>query len=603
MAEESPIAGKEHGIQWLPWGKPAFDRAQQQDKPVLLYISAVWCYWCHVMEETTFADRDVVGFINDNFVPVLVDNDHRPDVNARYNVGGWPTTAFLTPHGGYIAGATYLPPDQLLAMLLEVRRAYGEDKPGLYDQAAQLQRQRQDYVNQVAGGQELTHRQVDRIARRMTGAYDARCGGFGEEPKFPSAPILQFLLHLLRTTGEEFYRAMLLKTLDRIAAGELYDSVDGGFFRYCTQADWTEAQHEKMLEDNINLARVFLDAGLLMGQPKYRRIAAQTIDYLLTVLYDETAGGFRGSQGAHSDYFGRPREVRRVQTPPAPDPFCYTGWTCQAVSLLLEAAWKLPRPELTGLALRVLDGISDKMSSGHLVHAFDRSGAPSPQLAADGDLLCDWAALLNALVDAHNCCPQRPDYLQRAVATAAELDRRFYDHGKAGYCDIELDPEAVGYLREREKPLQDNVLAAQALLKLYQATQDAQYQSQAENILSAFVEANRDYGEHAASYAATVDLFLHPPIEITIEGPQDGADTLALVKAAARLDYPNLVIKPAISPGTGEPGSGPAQAHVCLDTICFPPVSRPEALADSVAEALEGPQNPVESIFERFTSF
>ena len=141
-----------NGIRWAYWSAEAFERAQQQDKPVLLSITAVWCYWCHVMEETTYADAEVADFVNEHFVPVLVDNDHRPDVNARYNVGGWPTTAFLTPHGGYIAGATYLPPDQMLAMLMEVRRAYDEDKAGIYDQSAQLHRQRQDYVGQVAAG-------------------------------------------------------------------------------------------------------------------------------------------------------------------------------------------------------------------------------------------------------------------------------------------------------------------------------------------------------------------------------------------------------------------------------------------------------------------
>ncbi len=587
-----------NGIRWLPWGKAAFERAQQEDKPVLLSISAVWCYWCRVMEETTYIDPDVVSFINNNFVPVLVDNDHRPDVNARYNVGGWPTTAFLTPHGGYIAGATYLAPDQLLSMLLEVRRAYSEDKPGLYDQAAQLQQQRQEYVNRVAAGPELTRRQVDHIARRIAGAYDARNGGFGEEPKFPSAPILQFLLYLRRTTGEEFYRVMLEKTLDGMVSGELYDASDGGFFRYCAQADWTAAQHEKMLEDNINLARVYLDAGLLLDRQEYQRIAVQTIDYLRSVLYDATAGGFRGSQGAHSEYFGLSGEARQAQAAPAPDAFCYTNWTCQAVSLLLEAAWKLSWPELNDLALPVLDRIAGA-APGRLPHAFDRAGAPCHRLPAEGDLLCDWAALLNALVDAYNCCPQRPDYRQRAVAVAAELDRRFYDQRRGGYFDSELDPEAVGYLRVREKPLQDNVLAAQALLKLYQATREPQYQRRVEAVLSAFVEANRDYGEHAAGFAVTVDLCLHPPLEITIEGRPGAADTRALSGAAARINHPHLIVKPVAT----EKDGGAALAHVCLDTVCFPPISRPEALADSVAEALGGPQGAVENIFERFAGF
>ncbi|MDE2844388.1 MAG: DUF255 domain-containing protein, partial [Chloroflexota bacterium] len=353
MAGASGTNEKGKGIRWSHWNAEAFDRAQQQDKPVLLSITAVWCYWCHVMEETTFADAEVADFVNEHFVPVLVDNDHRPEVNARYNVGGWPTTAFLTPHGGYIAGATYLPPDQMLAMLMEVRRAYEEDKVGIYDQSAQLHRQRQDYVGQVAAGGEVGHRLVDIIARRMAGAYDPRHGGFGEEPKFPSAPILRLFLHLFRTTGEEFYGAILKKSLDSMVDGELYDHVDGGFFRFCVQGDWTEAQHEKMLEDNIQLAGVFLDAGTLLDDPRYIRIAASTLDFLVETLLDREAGGFRGSQGAHSDYFGMPEEARKLSVPPVPDRFVYTSWTCQAVSLMLEASWKLPRPELSTVALEL----------------------------------------------------------------------------------------------------------------------------------------------------------------------------------------------------------------------------------------------------------
>ena len=106
-----------HLIDWQPWGPAAFAKAQEEDKPVLLSISAVWCYWCHVMDETTYTDPDVQEIIRENFVAVRVDNDHRPDINSRYNVGGWPTTGFLTGHGGLIGGATYLPPDQLISMM------------------------------------------------------------------------------------------------------------------------------------------------------------------------------------------------------------------------------------------------------------------------------------------------------------------------------------------------------------------------------------------------------------------------------------------------------------------------------------------------------
>ena len=598
MAENLEGTKEDGSIRWRHWSQGTFDLAQTQDRPVLLSISAEWCYWCHVMEETTFSDVEVARFVNDNFVPVLVDNDHRPDVNARYNVGGWPTTAFLTPHGGHLAGATYLPADQFLAMLVEVKRAYAEDKAGIYDQAAQIHRQRQDYLGRVAAGGEPDHRLVDSIARRMAGAYDARNGGFGEEPKFPSAPILKLFLHLYRTTGERFYEAILRKTLDGMVVGELWDAPEGGFFRYCTQADWTEAQHEKMLEDNINLAAVYLDAGILLDEPQYLRVANDTIDFLLTTLLDRQAGGFRGSQGAHSDYFELSVSERRIHSAPEPDPFCYTSWSCQGISLLLEAAWKLPRPALAEIALRLLDGFVARASSGSLPHAFGGDGAPSAQLTDNSELLCDWAAYLNALLDACLSVPDNRDYLERATEAAGFLNDNFYDVARGGYFDVQADPQAVGYMRLREKPLPENAGMAEALLKLHHTTGDRHYLMRAEHVLSAYVEANRDFGEHAASYAVAVDHFLHPPVEITVEGAPAEAGTYELALAASRIIHPHVIVKPL----TGAAGATP-MAHVCVETLCFPPVYHSEELAESVAEALRGPQQTAGSIFESFVSF
>ena len=565
---------------------------------MLLSISAVWCYWCQVMEESTYTDPGVASYVNENFVPILADNDHRPDVNARYNVGGWPTTAFLTPHGGYIAGATYLPPDQLLAMLGEVKRAYEEDKAGIYDQAGQLQRQRQEYLGRVAPGPELDHRLVDRVARRMAGAYDVRNGGFGEEPKFPSAPILQLFLHLYRTSGEPFYLAILEKTLGGMLEGELYDAIDGGFFRYCGQADWTGAQHEKMLVDNINLGRVYLDAGIVLERPDYLQIASRTVEFLTAVLLDPEIASFRGSQGAHSDYFTLSQEARQASEAPSPDPFCYTDWTCQAVSFLLEAAWKLPRPELSNLALGCLDAVVSRAEQGRLTHVLGSAGQMGSKVMSDFDFLGDWAHYLNALLDAHNCAPNSPRYLSLAEDAMAQLDSRFLDQARGVYFDIEADDGAVGYMRLRERPLAENMVAVEALLKLHHATGNDLYRRKAENVLRAYSEAGWDFGEHVATYAICIDRFLHPPVEITVEGSLTGSDAQDLVSAAARVAYPNVVIKTVAT----DENDG-ALAHVCVDTLCFPPVSQGDELAESVKEALEGPRNPVENIFERFVSF
>ena len=584
-------------IGWLPWGPAPFELARQRNQPVLLSIGAVWCYWCRVMEETTFQDPAVIEFISQNFVPVRVDNDHRPEINARYNVGGWPTTAFLTGHGGIVAGATYLPADQLLAMLLEVQRAYQEQKPQLYEQANNLFRQRQDEVAKISAGAEVNPIQVQRIARRSAGVYDPANGGFGEEPKFPGVPVLRLLLHLFRTTGEKFYRVMLEKSLDGILGGELLDPVDGGFFRYCAQSDWTEAQHEKMLEDNVGLARVYLEAWLLLDQDSYRRAAADTVDYILNSLYDSEAAGFRGSQGAHSSYFALPEAARGGQAVPSVDPFCYANWSAQAVSLLLEASWVLSRPELIPIACHVLNALAEGARTGELSHAYSpaySSEWPPPEPRQQ--LLTDWASLLNGLMDAHNWDPDRGDYLSTAEGIARQMIERFGDASSGGFFDTEKDETATGYLKLREKPLPENVLAVEGLLKLHQATLKDEYRQLAQRALSAYVEANRNYGEFAAAYALAVDQYLNAAVEITVEGRPEDAATQNLLGAAARVTSPHLVVKPLLSADY----AGKAQAHVCLDTVCLPPVGDPASLQATVEGGSGGQVSPFENILDRF---
>lgn len=585
----SPNPNLAHQINWMPWGEAAFAQAQAENKPVLLSISAVWCYWCHVMDETSYSDPDVARIIDQSFVAVRVDNDHRPDLNSRYNVGGWPTTAFLTGHGGLIGGATYLPPDQFLSMLSELRQAYEEDRADLYEQARGLLRQRQDRVGRITAGPELEDSLPDRVARSLAGAYDAINGGFGEEPKFPNGPILQYLVHLARTTGEEFYRSMLVKSLDKMSSGPLHDSEEGGFFRNTGNADWTDPQREKLLEDNVSLAQVYLDAYSILDNDDYRRVASQTIDYIMTSLFDEEIPGFRGSQGAHSDYFSRPAAVRMEEDRPVVDFSCYSNGNAQAVTLLLKAAWRLGNPGLTGTALAVLDHLESTAQAGPLSHVFDGSGS------GDGlSFLMDWAALLEALADAYGYTG-REHYLGRARSVATEILDRFYDETGGGFFDIESNPQPIGYLRLREKPLQENVSVAIGLLKLWQATRDDDYRQIAETTLSACVSTFHEYGAQSAGYGLAVSMLKNAPVEVTVEGRPGDSGTFRMIQAAAQLSCANLVIKPLLV----DESELPAQAHVCLDTLCLPPVSDPDLLVGLVLEIASPAASPFENIFDR----
>ena len=589
----SPNPNQAHSIEWLPWARSTFERAQAEDKPVLLSIAAPWCYWCHVMDETTYSDPDVQSVLARGFIAVRVDNDQRPEINARYNVGGWPTTGFLTPHGGLIGGATYLPPDQFLAMLMELEGAYKADKPRLYEQSRDLLQQRRLHARRVVAGGEVESSLVDRVSRIAAGAYDARNGGFGSDPKFTNPAILRFMLHLCRVSGEDFYAAMVRKSLDTMAQSPVVDDLEGGFFRYSASADWSEPQREKLLEDNIQLARIYLDASIILEArhadllPDYRRVAERAFGYVIDYLYDADRRGFHGSQGAHSEYFSLDADQRTDAVPPAVDPSCYTGPGALAAAALLDASWKLGRPELGRIGLEVLDRVDGMSRTGSFSHVYsDESAEKAPALMAD------WAGLLAGLMQAHASTAE-PRYLDRGIEVAAVLVDRFFDEDSGAFFDIEADEAAVGHLQVREKPMPENMVAVQALLRLYQTTRNEDYRQICEATLSAFAGVFREQGEFAADFGLTVDLFCNSMVEVTVEGNPEDHVCRELLDAALRLNSPNLEIKTVAA-------NGPALAHVCLDTLCLPPVSTPEALAEAASGIDNQPASPFRDIFQIF---
>ena len=616
----SPNPHQAHRIEWLPWARSTFVRAQAEDKPVLLSITAPWCYWCHIMDETTYSDPDVQSLLARGFISVRVDNDHRPDINARYNVGGWPTTGFLTPHGGLIGGATYLPPDQFLAMLMELEGAYKADKPRLYEQSRDLLQQRRTHARRVVAGAEVEASLVDRVSRIVAGAYDALNGGFGSEPKFPNPSILRYVLHLYRTTGEEFYASMLRKTLNRMAdvAGvevsggggqdghyfstptpgpsAIYDNVTGGFFRYSATAEWSEPQREKLLEDNIQLASLYLDASIILSKNdqtesfNYLEVAEHTFTYVNNFLYDSDLRGFHGSQGAHSDYFALGRDERAKAPLPPQDPSCYGAVDAIAAAALLDASWKVEGrlgQHLGKVGRDVISRLEGMAAAGTFTRVYpeDRPGESPP-------LLADWAGLLAGLMQAHASTAEQR-YLQRAVDVARVMVDGFFDEQGGGFFDIEADGDAVGHLQVREKQMPENMLAVRGLLNLYQVTRNEDYRQLCEATLSAFAGVFREQGEFAADFGLTVDLFCNPMVEVTVEGNPEDPACRELLTAATRLSNPNLEIKTVSA-------NGSPLAHVCLDTLCLPPVSTAAALAESAAGIDNQPASPFQDIFQIF---
>lgn len=301
-------------VDWYPWGEEAFERARQENKPVLLSIGYSACHWCHVMEHESFENEEIAQLMNENFVNIKVDREERPDLDQIYmnavqmmtGHGGWPMTVFLTPEGVPFYGGTYFPPVDRYNMpgfprlLLGVAEAY-RSKPDEVTQTAVSMLGELRRIGQTRESNEaLSIELLDRAYRGITRNYDAKYGGFGSAPKFPAPMNLEFLLRVFHRTGQRDALEMVEHTCRRMAEGGMYDQLGGGFHRYSTDARWLVPHFEKMLYDNALLSRLYLHVYQVTNDDFYRRIAEETLDYVIREMTNER-GGFYSTQDADSE--------------------------------------------------------------------------------------------------------------------------------------------------------------------------------------------------------------------------------------------------------------------------------------------------------------
>jgi uncharacterized protein YyaL (SSP411 family) len=578
----SPRPNRAHEIQWRDWGEDAFREAKETGKPVLLSLSAVWCHWCHVMDETSYSDEGVISFINQHFIPVRVDNDQRPDVNARYNMGGWPTTAFLTPEGEILAGATYVPPDQMKDLLPKVNVHWQSNREEIAVKAREMRERRVVAMSGERG--DVSPAIFDAIVRSVVENYDPVYGGFGEAPKFPHTDAIDLLLYAYRKNRDPDLLHMARKTLDFMSRGEVFDQEWGGFFRYATRRDWSEPHYEKMLEDNAKLLANLLALYRTTKDDAHAESARRTIEYLEWKLRDKERGFFYGSQDADEQFYKLSKEGRERAEEPYIDRTCYTSWNAMAISAYLEASWTLDRPELRDTATKALDFLSNECRDPERGMYRFHDGTASRVLG----LLGDQAYTAKALLDAHETTGDST-YLDRALELARFMLARFADRETGGFYDVWDEVEDVGRLKDRQKSIQDNTVCAEVFLRLHHLTRDDDYKTIAQGTLEAFTSAYPHMGYFAAGYAREVDSFLNPPAEVNIVG--DPSSAAALHRAALALDVPARIVQlldPARDAERLEdlslpPRPAPA-AYACAGMMCSAPVTDPEALAEAVRD-------------------
>jgi uncharacterized protein YyaL (SSP411 family) len=314
-------------VQWHEWSPEAFALAAKEDKPVLLDIGAVWCHWCHVMDRESYEDPTLAQVINDHYVAIKVDRDERPDVDSRYQAavqamsgqGGWPLTAILTPDGRPFFGGTYFPRDdrygrpgfeRVLRTLAEVWKTKRTEALETAQSVIAAIEHGETFSGRASS---LTPELIDKLVVNSVSQYDPRYGGFGAQPKFPHPAAMDLLLDVA-ARGNEGAKKAATFTLEKMAAGGIYDQLAGGFHRYSVDERWVVPHFEKMLYDNSELLKNYVHAFQSFVQPQFARVAKDIMRWMDEWLTDRERGGFYASQDADisldddGDYFTWTRE-------------------------------------------------------------------------------------------------------------------------------------------------------------------------------------------------------------------------------------------------------------------------------------------------------
>ena len=310
ILEDSPYL-RQHAhnpVDWRPWGPEAFEAARQQGKPVFLSIGYSTCHWCHVMERESFESIEVAEYLNTHFISIKVDREQRPDIDEIYMTavqvitgrGGWPMSSFLTAEGKTFFGGTYYPQAQFLALLKQANKVWGENRAGIYEQADKIAATVNQHLDQSRAAGSLAQIAPATAVQQLQQRHDGVHGGFSGAPKFPNEANYLFLIDFALRHADQELTELIRFDLQTMARGGIYDQVGGGFHRYSTDNDWLVPHFEKMLYNQAQLARVYLDGAALTGDAEFTRVARQILDY---VLRDMTApdGGFYSATDADSE--------------------------------------------------------------------------------------------------------------------------------------------------------------------------------------------------------------------------------------------------------------------------------------------------------------
>jgi len=654
-SESSPylLQHKNNPVDWYPWGAEALERAKAEDKPLLVSIGYSACHWCHVMAHESFEDPDIAALLNEHLVCLKVDREERPDIDsvcmtavqAMTGQGGWPLNAFLTPDGVPFFGGTYWPPQDRQGMpsfrrvVEAVVQTWTERRSEILAQGEQIRAALAQRPPATSNASDLDEDTVIRAVARIANNFDTQNGGFGGAPKFPQAPVLEFLLRAHHLLGDRQPLEMAVATLEQMAEGGMFDQIGGGFHRYSVDAIWLVPHFEKMLYDNAQLARVYLDAWRLTGSDHMREIAERVLDYLLREMA-APGGAFYAAQDADSEgvegkfYVWAPEQVRAVLTgeaadlalsaygitesgnfegesiPTAPplemaealrpireqlyearsrrvwpglDDKILTSWNAMAIRAFAEAGAALDREDYRDAAVAGATFIKEQLDrEGVLYRSF---GSGQARIAG---FLEDYANLIDALMAVYEATFDLT-WLDWAVELAGRMIERFSEGDGPGFYDTSANEPG---LIVRPRDFQDgatpcgNSVAFHVLIRLGHITGREAWVERG----TAGVTAMRDLMESQplgfGRYLSAAALALGVVREIAIAGEVHSDSVDALASRLLRRFEPGAIvglvsdesIKRMPWLADRPMRNGQATAYLCEQFVCLPPVTSPDDL-------------------------
>ncbi|MGD0884481.1 MAG: DUF255 domain-containing protein [Thermodesulfovibrionales bacterium] len=505
----SPRPNKAHLIKWRHWEKQSLDDAKKEGKPILLSLSAVWCHWCHVMDETTYSAIDVIEFINSNFIPVRIDTNMRPDIDNLYNQGGWPSTVVLTPEGEIVQGGNYISQESMIAWLSEALEMLKEDKKG-FKEKSETKKKKRGTDRQMEGSAPGVS-DIARITSMLESSYDKRHGGFGLLQKFPNPDAIDFLLSGYLNKRNPELMTMISTTLENMSEGDIYDRGEGGFFRYSTGSDWSAPHYEKMLDLNAALIRNYASAYMVFGNSNYKNVLNKTITYIEKYLYDKKAGAFYGSQDAEEEYYRRTE--RAGLKPPPVDSTIYADSNAQMITGLIVAYGATSEKRLIRMAKRAADFIMKNLHSDNdgTYHYYSRQKHLS-------GLLSDNVLFGLALIDLYNVTGEKR-YISRAEDISRLIINNFYDKTNGQFIpSLEttiINPTITSALSDYNTYL-SNYRAVILLNRLYYYNGNEKLKSIIESANSKLSTVYETYEPSAALYGTALRWSMEAPLVLTV---------------------------------------------------------------------------------------